>query len=358
MRWWLVIGVLAAASTAPNGSFRHEEPEPPEQLSAYGLFAGDPRQQLPAAGVLKYDLTSPLFSDYTLKHRFIKLPPGTAMTYHANDVFDFPVGTIIAKTFSYPHDQRHPERGERLLETRILWKQAAGWIGLPYIWNDEQADAVLEEVGDTVKATWVHFDGQTRSNAYIIPNSNQCKGCHEIGKVMQPIGPKARYLNRTAPHEPHHQLERWKELGQLTGLPAGVAVPRTAVWNEPASGTLEERARAWLEINCAHCHNPHGPAMQSGLDLRLEQTNPAQFGVWKSPVAAGRGSGGRLYDIVPGDPDASILVFRLESTEPGIMMPELPRRLLDAEGVALIRAWIAAMPKTPPPVGQGLPPGR
>jgi hypothetical protein len=113
-----------------------------------------------------------------------------------------------------------------------------------------------------------------------------------------------------------------------------------AVWNDPATGTLEQQARAWLEMNCAHCHNPAGPARTSGLDLRYVQNDMAKFGFWKAPVAAGRGSGGRLYDIVPGKPDDSILMYRLESTEPGVMMPELGRRLVDRAGVALVREWI------------------
>jgi hypothetical protein len=116
------------------------------------------------------------------------------------------------------------------------------------------------------------------------------------------------------------------------------------VWNDPNTGTLAERARAWLEMNCAHCHNPAGPAQQSGLDLRMAQADLTRGGLWKSPVAAGRGSGGRWYDIVPGKPDASILVYRIASTEPGVMMPELGRRLVDEEGLALVREWIASLP--------------
>lgn len=323
--------------------------DPPEKLSTYALFAGDPRQQQPAAGVLKYDLTTPLFSDYTLKHRFIKLPPGEAIQYQDDDVLQFPAGTIIAKTFTYPRDQRRPEDGERLLETRLLIKKPAGWIGLPYLWNEAQTEAELDEVGGTVDVSWVHYDGQPRKNNYIIPNTNQCKGCHENQGVLKPIGPKARYLNRPGPAGVRNQLEHWQQAGALAGLPEKSRVPKTPVWNDPSTGTLQERARVWLEINCAHCHNPRGPAMQSGLDLRLAQKDPAKFGVWKSPVAAGRGSGGRLYDIVPGDPDASILVFRLESTEPGVKMPELPSRMVDAEGVKLIREWISSMPRGQPP---------
>ena len=98
---------------------------------------------------------------------------------------------------------------------------------------------------------------------------------------------------------------------------------------------------AWMEVNCAHCHNPAGPARTSGLDLQLAQKDRYKRGFMKTPVAAGRGSGGRSYDIVPGKPDESILVFRIQSTEPGIAMPESPHRLIDKEAVALVRQWIA-----------------
>ncbi len=133
------------------------------------------------------------------------------------------------------------------------------------------------------------------------------------------------------------------EAGYLKGAPAHDAAPKLAVWNDPSSSSLDDRARAWLEINCAHCHNPHGPASNSGLDLRFSQRDPVKWGVMKVPVAAGRGSGGRSYDIVPGKPDESILTYRLESTEPGIMMPELPRRMVDEESLSLIKEWIASM---------------
>jgi len=46
---------------------------------------------------------------------------------------------------------------------------------------------------------------------------------------------------------------------------------------------------------------------------------------------------------VPGDPDASILVYRMETGDPAAAMPELGRALVHEEGVALIREWIAAM---------------
>ena len=140
-----------------------------------------------------------------------------------------------------------------------------------------------------------------------------------------------------------NQLAYWTKVGVLRGAPLPAQAPRLAVWNDPSSGALGERARAWLETNCAHCHNPNGPARMSGLDLRASQTNRAEWGVWKTPVAAGRGSGGRSYGIVPGKPDQSILLYRIQSTEAGVMMPELSRRLVDEEGVTLIRDWIASL---------------
>ena len=295
--------------------------------------------------MIPYDINSALFSDYAEKFRFIKLPAGASATYRSDGVFDFPVGTVIAKTFAYPHDARKPSEGRRLIETRILKHEPDGWVGLPYVWNEAQSEATLDVAGDTVNVSWIHSDGQPRTNNYIIPNSNQCKGCHKAGDKMLPIGPKARHLNRDFVYEngKENQLAHWSHSGALVGAPAPEQAPRLAVWDNPKTGSLDARARAWLEINCAHCHSPDGPARNSGLDLLASQQNPTSFGILKPPVAAGIGSGGLPYDIVPGKPDQSILAFRIASTHPGIMMPELGKRMVHTEGVALVREWIASM---------------
>ena len=318
---------------------------PFEKLSQYGLFEGDAKNQAPVEGVIPYDLNSALFSDYAEKFRFIKLPAGTHASYSDPGPFDFPVGTVIAKTFAYPTDARDPSKGRRLIETRILKRESDGWVGLPYIWDAEQTDATLDVAGDMVDVRWIDAQGRERTNNYIIPNVNQCKGCHKSGETMTPIGPKARHLNRDFAYREgtENQLVHWIRIGALVDAPAPDRVPRSAVWDDRKSGTLDERARAWLEINCAHCHNPNGPARSNGLDLTASQRDPAAIGVNKPPVAAGIGSGGRLYDIVPGRPDESILAYRIASTHPGVMMPELGKRLVHEEGVALVREWIAAM---------------
>jgi uncharacterized repeat protein (TIGR03806 family) len=319
-----------------------------QRISQYALFAGDPAAQQPASGVIPYDINSALFSDYAEKFRFIKLPAGASAAYKSDAPFDFPIGTVIAKTFAYPHDARNPSQGRRLIETRILKHEPDGWVGLPYVWNEAQSDATLDVAGDTVNVSWIHTDGEARTNNYIIPNSNQCKGCHKAGEKILPIGPKARHLNRDFVYATgkENQLAHWSRSGALVGAPAPEQAPRLAVWDNPKTGTLDARARAWLEINCAHCHSPEGPARNSGLDLLASQQNPTSFGILKPPVAAGIGSGGLPYDIVPGKPDQSILAFRIASIHPGIMMPELGKRLVHTEGVALVREWIASMPSS------------
>jgi uncharacterized repeat protein (TIGR03806 family) len=350
---WAAIAILAMPLTlvAITGCGSRNNPtvsgfQPYEKLSEYGLFVGNGATQEAADGVVPYDLNSALFSDYANKHRFVKLPPGTSAKYDPDKVFDFPVGSIVAKTFGCLHDIRDPSKGERLLETRLLVHTPEGWLGLPYVWNKEQTEAFLDVGGSTVDVSWVHTDGKDRSVNYVIPNANQCKSCHENNKIQAPIGPKARNLNKDFAYKDgtENQLVHWTKAGILEGAPSPDEAPRLAKAMDPSSGTLDERARAWLEINCAHCHNPEGPAKTSGLDLMASQQDPSKYGILKTPVAAGRGAGGFTFDILPGKPAESILMYRLLSTDPGVMMPELPRRLVDDEGVALIHEWIAQMP--------------
>ena len=319
----------------------------PEKLSAYGFFAGDITRQQPAVGVVPYTLNTPLFSDYAEKLRFIKLPAGQSVAYTDTTVLSFPVGTTLIKTFYFPHDFRDPAKGRRLVETRLLVHQPGGWKAFDYVWNDEQTDALLEVAGDTKTVQYVDAQGTARQHAYVIPNLNQCKGCHNRNEVMTPIGPSVRQLNGDLTYggdaKAENQLLHWQRTGMLAGMPALADCPKTPVWNRPETGSLNDRARAWLDVNCAHCHNPNGPAMTSGLNLSVSAADPTALGILKTPVASGRGSGGHAYDIVPGKPDESILIYRLHSTDPGDMMPELGRKTVHTESLELLRAWIKAM---------------
>lgn len=318
---------------------------PARMISEYNLFK-DPARQIPNDGVLPYDLNTPLFTDYAEKLRFVWMPEGARAAYRDEEAFDFPVGTVLVKSFGYPHDMRAPEKGGRILETRLLILHADGWKALPYIWNEDGTDARLAVAGGRIPVSWIHHDGERRDIRYLVPNMNQCKECHANQDVILPIGPKARHLNKDYAYDDGvaNQLARWHEVGYLDRLPGDVSeIPAAVNAADPASGSLEQRARAWLDINCAHCHNPNGPAFTSGLDLSLTQTDPHRLGFMKPPVAAGQGSGGHRFGIEPGKPEHSILVHRIDSVELGVMMAPVGRTMIDAEGVALIREWIAGL---------------
>jgi uncharacterized repeat protein (TIGR03806 family) len=302
------------------------------------------RNLTPADDVILYELNTPLFTDYAEKQRLVKLPPGMPARYTAQGPLDFPVGTVIAKTFFYPADLREPARDRDLIETRILVHEASGWVGIPYLWNAEQTDADLALTGGAVDVSWVHLDGASRQSTHLVPNMNDCKRCH-VSEAMQPIGPKASNLNREIAfaHGTENQLVAWQKRGFLQGLPADEHLPRMAIWNDPTSGTVDARARAYLDVNCGHCHSPDGPARNSGLHLDVATSDPYRLGVFKTPVAAGRGTGGRLYGIVPGRPDESIMHHRMATLTAGEMMPEFGRSLVHEEGLELLTRWISEM---------------
>ena len=338
--------LLGAAPAPPDLTLLLAE-TPAPTLSAYRLFV-DARATAPNAGVIPYGLNTPLFSDYAEKTRFVFLPPGRAATYAAQGALDFPVGAALIKTFAYPADLRRPGQDVRVIETRLLIRKASGWTALAYVWNAEGSEAVLKRAGARLPVAFVDAGGVRREVDYAVPNANQCKECHSLNGQVAPIGPKARNLNGAYayPEGAENQLAHWNRLGLLTGAPAPAQAPRAARWddgNEP----LEARARAYLDANCAHCHNPAGMASNSGLFLNLEERRPAALGVGKRPVAAGRGSGNLEVSIAPGRPDDSILIYRMASTEPGVMMPELGRTLVHAEGLDLVRRYIASLPPAP-----------
>ncbi len=344
----LALLILATASATaqdapPVNRAAISAERPPELLSAYRFFR-DAGARAPNDRVTPYDLNTPLYSDGALKFRYVYLPPGTQAQYRAEGVFEFPVGTVLIKTFAFAADMRRPEDNVRFLETRLLVRRTEGWVAYPYVWNEAQTEARLSPIGANVPASFTDEQGQAIALDWAVPNRNQCKACHDLAGELTPIGPSARNLLRdfAYPDGQQNQIAHWSSAGLLSALPAQEVQPAPNAF-DPASGSLELRARAYLDVNCAHCHNPQGPAHTSGLDLRWSQHEPIAWGVNKRPVAAGRGSAGFEFAIDPGHPERSILLHRLRSTDPGVMMPEIGRQLVDERGVALINEWIARM---------------
>ena len=308
-------------------------------LSAYRLFT-DTAGRIPAPGVTRYTLNTPLFSDYAEKFRYVWLPAGTTARYTGKGVLEFPVGTTIVKSFAYPADFRAPDARVRLIETRLLVRRASGWVPISYVWNANQTEAVLKRAGVRVPVAFIDAAGAARQIDYAVPNVNQCKQCHQQDNEATPIGPTAGNLNGGLDGHGESQLIAWSAAGRLSGLSANP--PKLARWDDTAA-PVADRARAYLEVNCGHCHSRAGFASNSGLYLQHDEPDAEHQGIGKRPVAAGRGSGGLSFAIAPGEPDASILLHRMESNEPGVMMPQFGRTVTHAEGVALVRAYIAGM---------------
>ncbi len=313
-------------------------------LSDYNLFVGNDPRGVPVERGVGYDLTTPLFSDFTLKDRYAFVPPGEAAAYDASAVMDFPVGTIITKTFTFD-----TPGGEDVIETRLLIRREFGWKALVYLWDETGTEATLTPEGAIVNVTFNHPAGGTQNIDYEVPDVNQCAGCHAgVDEPMDLIGPKARWLNKPVPFDASgtNQLDYWSVNGLLTGAPDPALAPRLPVWDDPLDGTVAERARAYLEMNCAHCHRDGGRAGFTSLWLNADEPDGMMTGICKTPIASGVGS--LEYDVVPGDPAASILVFRMDSVVPSVKMPELAKVTIHDEGVSLVSDWVTGLTGTCP----------
>ena len=325
------------AEEVPNGVF------PYKRLSTYGFFDGELQSLNPSGRVTLYKPASSLFTDFALKSRFVSIPEGQKVQIIDSDIA-FPIGSILIKNFYYPVDFRQSNGERRIIETRLLILEENGWQAYPYVWNQNQSEAVLKVVGAEVEVKFIDSSGKEQLINYLVPNKNQCKSCHNESEVLVPIGVKIQHLNNKLDYGTvrENQLVHWTNLDFLEGFKGADFYPSLTNY-EDETQALQDRARAYLDINCSHCHSEVGPASTSGLFLTYDQTDPLKIGINKTPVAAGKGAGSLTFDIVPGKPDESILTFRMKSNEVGVAMPELGRTTVHPEGVELIREWILGL---------------
>jgi hypothetical protein len=175
---------------------------PFETLSEYDFFVREELAALaPKDGVLLYEPVAPLWSDGARKLRHIILPTSEAadadkVDFDAGEAWAWPDGTIIAKTFSFDHDRRDPAQGYRVIETRLLIREAGAWTTHVYLWNDDQTDATRHKIGARVDINVIDESGAAQTQEYIVPNLEQCGGCHERDDVLELLGPFTHQLNR------------------------------------------------------------------------------------------------------------------------------------------------------------------
>lgn len=365
---YLVMNVSSFSFGFSQGSSL-TRPSYPKMLSEWGVFVKKEEGIYLHEKAFPYDLANPLFTDYALKFRTISLPEGSSIQYQEDGTLKYPDGTVITKTFSYRKSSLAPSRETpeglfkgllnfmnelHLVETRVLFKKEGKWFALPYVWEKNGLDARLKVIGASFD---FHIEEEPFFNenfTYFVPNKNQCISCHVKlhgeEEVFVPIGARsAKNLNRTSPFDETglNQLEKMKALGLIEDLPPVESLRKLPSW-EDESVPIQNRAKAYLDANCAHCHNPDGPGNTSGLFLSYENEDLTSYGFCKKPVASGNGSSGARYDISPGDPHDSILYLRMNSTDPSVMMPELGRSLVHKQAVALIFDWISGLERSCP----------
>jgi uncharacterized repeat protein (TIGR03806 family) len=357
----------------------------PPRLSDWDLFT-DIRNQIPKDGVVPFEVTSPLFTDYAIKHRFVTLTDGGQIAYF-NDTtrWQSPVGTIYIKTFAFPPNEAAdpPQTLEQLIETRLLVHVSAeddrnGCNGADSCWNvfayvydeEDQTDAICEAGGVTKSVTFTDpfTDEQVTIEKYHVPQNGECRACH--GRPpSRTLGPSTGMFNRGIDYQGNmveNQIDALDDLMWLAPSPLPNTPGNRTTYSNPVELTetcptpdtlacSHEAARSWFDPNCAHCHAPDGETQDQGLFLDYASMDPTNttfeqfrsWGVCRTPTSAGNLTDACRFkqaDIWPGDPDNSLLLCRLESVIPGEMMPTLGRSVVDEAAVPIIAQWIEDLP--------------
>lgn len=315
-------------------------------LSQYHFFEGLMADLEPATGVLPYTPITPAFGDYAEKYRFVWMPAGQKASYVADgQALEFPEGAVLIKTAFYPKVLPTMER--RILDTRLMIRKGGTWVFAEYVWNEEQTEAYLDMQGSNVPLTWADENGLPHDVAFRIPSEGECIACHSRYDERVPIGPKPQNLNtvRQYPEGPMNQLAKWVAAGYLeSGYPA--AIETVAAWDDPQE-SLERRVRAYLDMNCSHCHNEGGFCGYRPMRFSWsESADPAALGVCippDDPFAQGVD-----YIVHAGNANRSMLYYRLSSTEEAVRMPLLERTLRHEEAIQLVADWINSMPEPCP----------
>ena len=341
----------AAQGTAAFLAFpeRAEDWADSPRLLSQTLGFEDVASLRPSTGLLPYSVQSPLFSDGARKQRWLALPSGTKVGFSESGAWSYPEGTVFVKEFDMALDERHPDELRRL-ETRFLVAAAGGgFYGLSYVWNAQQTDAELRGDGHDEVLEIVGADGTLRAQKYSFPAQGDCVRCHsEIAGGA--LGPRTAELNGDFEYtdsagEPFaaNQLATWGQLGLLDrpiGGHPSADYPQLANLSDE-SQPVEKRIRSYWDSNCSMCHNAESPI--PSWDARYSTTLEKQGVIGAESYAGPRSDGLRL--ITPGDPDRSLMVLRVASTDPRMRMPPLLRNAVDTEYLDLLRSWIAALPR-------------
>jgi len=324
-------------------------PDPPKFLSQTGAFT-NLSTLTPVAGLIPYEVNSPLWSDGARKQRWIAIPNnGThdtaaeRVTYSDEGSWSFPIGTVVVKHFTLPVDERNPSL-EKRLETRFFINGTDGvYYGVTYRWNDAGTDAELLPGGASRDLTVTQTDGSTRNQRWDFPSRSDCRTCHTSG-ADNVLGVRAyqiaKDMNYPLTGRTSNQLATWNALG-IFGSSFGTRDPSTvpaAVDPQNPHASLDSRVKSYLAANCSHCHQPAG--VSANFDASFNIPLSAQGivgGVINRPLQT---SSERV--VSPNDLANSIMHSRMAVVGTN-QMPPLGKNLVDQKAVALLADWIRGM---------------
>lgn len=333
---------------------------PYPKLSDYKFFEGDMKNQTPALNVLPYEPASSLFTDYAHKKRFVWMPIGSKASYNGDaKILDLPVGAALIKTFYYDNVQNvTPIGATRIIETRIMIKKSSGWIFADYIWNAEQTEAYLDLNGSFTEIAWLE-NGIPKATNYRIPNEVQCVICHKSEVMVGseevteyiPIGIKPQNLNFNYNYNgvTKNQLTKWIEQGYLENNFTLPAAENSTVDYNDTSKSLDLRARSYVDINCAHCHQNERHCDYRPMRYAFTETanNLTNMGVCVTTQDMQDFSPSLSKIVNPGNINRSMMYHRLNTENEAFRMPLHGRTIIHYEGLNLIEQWINSLSPCP-----------
>lgn len=321
----------------------------PPLLSQTGAFA-DTRSLAPNTALIPYDLIVPFWSDGAAKARLISVPDGQKIKFAPTGEWVFPRGTVFVKTFRLATNELKPD-SQRRLETRLLVCDADGGVyGATYKWRADNSDADLLDTNLTEPIAVQTATG-VRKQQWYYPSRTDCLTCHTANAGFV-LGVKTRQLNRDFTYPSgmtDNELHAWNRLGLFDTNLAGTELKKlSALANATdTKRSLADRARSYLDVNCANCHRPGGTV--AFFDARYDTPLARQSLIDGRVLIDQRIDGARV--IAPNDIWRSILFMRANTTE-AFKMPTLARNTIDVQGMALLRQWIESLPGPkvlPPP---------
>jgi len=323
----LLLGIIFSA-LAITSCIKNEVPdnklitEVLPKLTDYKMYEGTLSDLKPANGYVLYEESSALFTDSCEKQRLIMIPTGTKMTANSSGLPVFPEGTVVAKTFYYINDKQNTASKKQIIETRVLIYTKSKWIGGTYEWNTAQTEATLLINGDSIPVNWKDENGKSHSIEFKIAKESDCFTCHKSNGQIAPIGPQIKFWNRDVNRDNKtiNQLTYFQNIGILNTIDAKLQASFVKVpdYSNPTN-TIADRARSYLDANCAYCHSDLGFAstysvLRLNYELELDKTN----------IKA------KKTDI-------------LRRMDKGTM-PMIPNAIIDKEAIAIIAKYFATIP--------------